>query len=118
MHVILSDLLWYLIVGSIPLLHASITCLTICFTLKTALVYNTLIILHVPSLNTVKILLMRSVENFQIYVCTYTSISPDCLLDCWPAIRPTSTRSMAPDFSHIVSNLKNCCSNEDSSTAP
>ena len=43
--------------------------------------------------------------------------------DCRPAVRPTSTRSMAPDFSHnkleeIVSDLRNCCSAEDSSTAP
>ena len=60
---------------------------------------------NVPSLNSVKILTMRSVENYKILKST--SIWSDCW-GCLPAclcIKPTSTRSIAPDFSH---NKGNC----------
>ena len=47
------------------------------------------------------------------------------LTACLPAyqadVRPTSTRSMSPDFHTtkvIMSNLRKCCSDEDLSTAP
>ena len=58
---------------------------------------NTLVTLcnNIPLLNSVKILAVRSVENFKP-----TSIWSDCR----PAVRPTSTRSMAPDFSHNKGN--------------
>ena len=51
----------------------------------------------IPSLNSVKILTVRSVENFKIFQ-TYVSVFG--LTASLPYIRPTSTRSMVPDFSH------------------
>ena len=56
---------------------------------------------NVPSLNSVKILTVRSVENFKNFR-TYQYLV--WLPDCQPAIRPTSTRSMAPEFSHNKGN--------------
>ena len=56
---------------------------------------------NVPSLNSVKILTVRSVENFKNFR-TYQYLV--CLPASLPAIRPTSTKSMAPDVSHNKGN--------------
>ena len=50
----------------------------------------------VPLLNAAKILMMQSVENFKNFQIL--------LAAGLPAIRPTSSRSMAPDFSHNKGN--------------
>ena len=52
---------------------------------------------NIPSLNSMKILTVQSVENFKIF--EPNSILSDCLPACLPAIRPTSTMSMTPDLS-------------------
>ena len=80
----------------VPIFHASTTCITIHLYQKNQLLhwlcYN-----KVPWLNAVKILTVRLAQNFQIFKSI--SISSDYLPAYQPAIRPTSTRSMAPDLS-------------------
>ena len=51
---------------------------------------------NVPSLNTVKILTVRFIKNFKFFYPPVFGL---------PAIRPTSTRSMAPEFSYNKGNL-------------
>ena len=59
---------------------------------------NTTITLYLVK-NAVKFPTMRSVEDFKSSL-----ISSDCLPAGLPAVRPTSTRSMVPDFSHNKGN--------------
>ena len=60
---------------------------------------------NVPSLNSVIILTVCSVENFKNFrTYQYLVYLPTCQPACLPAVRPTSTKSMVPDFSHNKSN--------------
>ena len=54
---------------------------------------------NIPLLNSMKILTVQSVENFK-NIFKPTSIWSDCR----PAVRHTSTRSMAPNFLHNEGN--------------
>ena len=54
---------------------------------------------------------MRLVEDFKIFqifltAClpAWSACLPACRTACQPAVRPTSTWSMAPDFSHNKGN--------------
>ena len=61
---------------------------------------------NIPSLNSVKILTVRSVENFKVFEPTsiWSDCQPASQTASLPAVRPTSTRSMATDFSHNKGN--------------
>ena len=55
----------------------------------------------VPTRNSVHVTCILHVCNIEL-VTTCMCMICKCLLNnaCWPAVRPTSTRSMALDFSH------------------
>ena len=87
----------------VRLSRASITHLTIYFSRKNRLksICNTITLKTVPLLNSMENLTTRSVERFENFEIYQTEFRLTAGL---PAVRPTSTRSMAPDFSHNKGN--------------